>query len=700
MSARLAIDIGGTFTDFVLVDGKGVAHTHKTLTSPDDHARAIAEGLSALIANSGVPPASIAQVLHATTLGSNTLIERTGARTGLVTTRGFRDVLEIRDLRMPRLYDLSWEKPKPLVPRRWRRTVVERVRVDGTVDEPLDGASVVEAARVLKAAGVESVAVCLVNAYADGSHERRVAEILADVHPAADISLSHVLLPEIGEYPRTSTTVVNAYVRPVIRRYVARLEGVLADAGFDAPLFFMQSNGGLIPAELAAEAPVNIIESGPAAGVVGAAAVAARAGAERLITLDIGGTTAKAAMVEDGTILKATEFQVGGEMLQTERLLSGGGYTLRVPAVDLAEVGAGGGSIVSLDAAGVPKVGPRSAGADPGPVCYGRGGAALTVTDLNLVLGYLSETSIAGGTLSLSRDAAVSACEGQLAGPLGEAAEAAAHGVWRLACMAMIQAIRAVTTERGRDPRDFSIFAFGGNGPLFAAGIAAALGARRVIVPPSPGVFSAAGLLAAEVTIHKSIAFRRGLDEAAIAAARTTADGLVAAARDELGRADGTARLSARMRYVGQSSDLVIDLGRADALTLAAARAAFEAEHDRVFRFVAPAGEPIAFTALEVAYGLGAPAAGIPAAPPGAADAGHTVQRAFFGPDTGFVDAPLVTRAAAAAGVAGPAIVIDPDATTLVPPGAFARADASGNLVIELDAARPAAREGTADAAA
>lgn len=687
--ARLAIDIGGTFTDFILEDATGDLHSFKTLTTHDDYTVAIGEGIDRLLARTGIAAAGIGQVLHATTLGSNTLLERSGARTGLITTEGFRDVLEIRDLRMPRLYDQDWDKPKTLVRRRWRRVVGGRMLADGSEMTPLNEADVRAAVEMLRGEGIASLAVCLINSHTNPAHEIRVGEIVREMWPGVHLSLSHELLPEEGEYPRTSTCVINAYVQPVIKDYVARLLAMMAGRGIAAPLFFMQSNGGLTPASVAAEQPIHIIESGPAAGVVGASIIGSQTGSPTVITLDIGGTTAKAALVEEGTPGKATEFQVGGHVLQVERLLSGGGFTLRVPAIDLAEVGAGGGSIVALDAAGVPQVGPRSAGSNPGPVCYGRGGTELTVTDCNLALGYLNENSIAGGEMTLSRDAAVRAAEAQLAAPIGMKMEEAVHGVFTLSCVTMIQAIRAVTTERGQDPRDFAVFAFGGNGPLFAAGIAQTLGCPKVIVPPAPGVFSALGLLCAEVEIHKSRSFRAEVNAESIAAARAQLAEMATLAEAEAQAPGGRITATARMRYAGQSSDLLVSLGDPAGLTPASARAAFVTEHDRVFKFTAPEDEPVRLTAIEVAYAI----------PVGqvdlsrrrlTGDAAPSRQRAWFGAH-GWLEAPVIPRTALSR-AEGPCIITDPDATTLVPPGAVAEMTGLGSIEIRLP--RAAASEG------
>ena len=365
-SFRAGIDIGGTFTDIVLLADSGERYTRKVPSSVDDYARAIFDGLAALLAEIGAEPGAIAELLHGTTVASNAILEHKGARTGLITTRGFRDVLEIRNLRMPRLYDMSWTKPPPLVERRLRVEVDERVNAQGGIDRPLDEESVERAVRFLVGEGVEAIAVCLLHSYLNPAHEIRVKEIAARLAPEIALSVSAEVLPVINEYERSSTTVINAYVRPVVERYLSRLGGGLRRTGVAAPLLLMQSNGGLTTAEAAAATPMHIIESGPAAGVVGVQALARRIGIDKAISFDMGGTTAKASLIENGEFTRATEYQVGAGIVLGSRLLSGAGYTLKVPAIDLAEVGAGGGSILWIDSGGALQIGPHSAGAVAG----------------------------------------------------------------------------------------------------------------------------------------------------------------------------------------------------------------------------------------------------------------------------------------------------------------------------------------------
>jgi N-methylhydantoinase A len=695
MSLRIGIDIGGTFTDLVAIATDGRITTRKVASTPHDYGEGIIAGLRELLTGG----ASITEVLHGTTIGSNTVLEGRGARTALITTRGFRDILEIRDLRMPVLYDIGWTKPRALVERRLRLEVTEKLRPDGSVAIPLDPASVDAAIEMLRAEQVESVAICLLHSYANPTHEREVATRLRAALPELAISISHEILPEIKEYPRTSTTVINAYVQPVVRAYITALDARLRALGIDAPLQLMQSNGGLASVAFAAAAPAHIIESGPAAGVVGGAALARHLNAPKLITFDMGGTTAKAGLVEGGEVLRSEAIEVGGGVMVGSRLLVGAGYMLKLPAIDLAEVGAGGGSICRLDAAGAPKVGPDSAGADPGPVCYGNGGTAPTITDCNLVLGYLDPGGLVGGALKLNVAAATAAIARDLAGPMRCSVEAAASGMLRLAAANMMRAIRAVSVERGRDPRQFALLAFGGNGPLFAASIAAELGIGHVIVPPMPGLFSAFGLLVADTEHHASQSFRMrldgaGVDEPGMERFAAVLGALMHAGADRLAR-DGFSpqrhsfRAAAIARYVGQSSDIEVPLpeigvpvpdGAADRI-LHELPARFGIEHARTYGFRAPPEEPVEVTGLSViARGIG-DVPRLPARIPPAGGAASATRRAWF--HASWTETAVIDRAGLSATPReGPLIVQEYDATCLVPPGARAALDGFGNIVL------------------
>ncbi len=617
------------------------------------------------------------------------MLEGKGARTALITTRGFRDILEIRDLRMPVLYDIGWTKPRALVERRLRLEVTEKLRPDGTVAVPLDPASVDAAIAMLRAEAVDSVAICLLHSYVNPAHEQEVAAAVQSALPGIAVSVSSEILPEIKEYPRTSTTVINAYVQPVVRAYVTALDARLRALGIEAPLQLMQSNGGLASAAFVAAQPAHIIESGPAAGVVGGAALARRLDEPHLITFDMGGTTAKAGLVEGGEVLRTEAIEVGGGVMAGSRLLVGAGYMLKLPAIDLAEVGAGGGSICRLDAGGAPKVGPDSAGADPGPVCYGRGGTQPTITDCNLVLGYLDPAGLVGGALRLDADAARAAVARHLAGPLGCSVEEAAHGMLRLASATMMRAIRAVSVERGRDPRDFAMLAFGGNGGLFAASIAAELGIRRVLIPPLPGVFSAFGLLVADTEHHVGQSLRARLDQVdggriAATVAQLRATGAERLARDGFAPAQQSFRRTALARYVGQSSEIEVPLPPGEEpVSPADIAACFGEEHQKTYGFRAPPEEPVELIGLSVI------ARGLPDRPrlpghiPPAAAVVPAARRAWF-PGSGWTETKVIDRAGLAdTRQPGPLIVQEYDATCLVPAGMTATLDGFGNIRLE-----------------
>src|SRR5436305_14920903 len=428
MAYRAGIDIGGTFTDIVLLGSDGTVHTKKVSSSVENYAQAIVEGLSEVFRETGLSGGAIEEIRHGTTVASNAILEHKGARVGLITTKGFRDVLEIRTSRMPKLYDLTWTKPAPLVERYLRKVVDERIDHCGHVDRALDPPDAARAVDALLADKVEAIAVCLINSFTNPAHELMLKDIIVRKAPHLPLSISYEVLPEIKEYERTSTTVINAYVMPIVATYLRAMRKGLDAAGIPARLLLMQSNGGLTSDQAAAERPMNIIESGPAGGVVGAQSLARAKALPKIITFDMGGTTAKASMVEDGEVTRAAEYSVGGGIMTGSRLLTGAGYTLKVPAIDLAEVGAGGGSLVWIDGGGSLQIGPESAGALPGPVCYDKGGEIPTVTDANVVLGYINPKHLVGGALALNADKARQAFENKVAKPLGLAIEKAAYG--------------------------------------------------------------------------------------------------------------------------------------------------------------------------------------------------------------------------------------------------------------------------------
>ncbi len=690
MDTRIGIDIGGTFTDLVYLAPGGALRREKVLSTPDDYARGIAQAIGAAIARGDIDVDAVSQLMHGTTVATNAILEGKGARVALVTTEGFRDVLEIRRLRMPVLYDIRWRRPPPLVPRRLRFEVAGRIDHLGAEERPLDEEGAREVlARALEA-GAEAIAICLINAYASGAHERRLREILRGLDPAIPVTLSSELLPEIKEYERTSTTVVNAYVLPVVRTYLGRLEGELRSRRIARPLAIMQSSGGAMSAAAAAEKPIHVIESGPAAGVVGAAEVARRLGGLSVLGFDMGGTTAKAALVEEGRFHRVGSLEVGGGINVSGRLLSGGGYHVRAPAIDIAEVGAGGGSLVRIDAGGGLRVGPESAGASPGPACYGRGGTVPTVTDANVVLGFVNPEALAGGSFPIRRDLALAAIEEHVARPLGLSAEEAAWGVHRVADAAMARAVRAVSTERGRDPRDFALMAFGGNGPVHAATIARLLEMRRILVPPVPGVFSALGMLFPDVEHHYVRTFKRplaGLDLAALeeAFAALEREGAQALAADGFGPASRRLERAIDLRYAGANSELTVAWPAGGDGLVAALRAAFAAMHERQYGY-ASADEGVETMNLRVV------ARGVPDRPrvperlslPGEAAPARRARRVHFGPDHGTIEVPACGRMELGAEWRdGPLLVEEFDSTTVVPPGWRARRIAWDTIDVE-----------------
>ncbi len=690
MRFRVGIDIGGTFSDLVIVAEDGRVSTLKVSSAPERIIAGLVEGLGALLGQAGLDARDASSVVHGTTAATNAILEYRGARTGLITTRGFRDVLEIRRLRVGRLYDLGWEKPAPLVPRRLRFEVGERLDADGSVVRPLDLEDATRAVDALRAAGVESIAVSLVHAYANGEHERQVGELVRERATEVYLSLSHEVLPEIGEYERTSTTVINAYVGPVLDQYLGQLESGLRDAGVRAPLQMMQSNGGVMRAETARRRPIHVIESGPAAGVVAALRLARLTGLPDLITIDMGGTTAKASILEDGRAFQMTECEVGAGINAGSRMFKGGGHVLRVPALDIAEVGAGGGSLVRVDPGGGLRVGPDSAGADPGPVCYGLGNEQPTLTDANLALGYLNQTHLLGGSLAIDAEAARRALAERVAGPLGLDLLEAAHGVHLVAVSTMVRVARAVSTERGRDPRRCSLVAFGGNGPVHAVEVARQLGIERVIVPPWPGLFSAFGLLFADTRHELVQAHRHPLAAATPGEVSARLAGLEESARATLADEGYPPERTSferflDLRYRGQSSELRIPLeGQSNERALAEAATRFEAEHERTYghRDSADRIELVNLRLVARAEADPPPARLEELGRADALDGGS--RQAYFGREHGPLDTPVVGRRDLDnAPRRGPLIVEEYDATTVVPPAWAARLDEFGNIVLE-----------------
>ena len=689
---RIGIDIGGTFTDIVCVTPGGSLLVRKVPSTPDDYSRSVLECLPGLFREGGSGPDRVQEVIHGTTVATNALLQGSGARTALITTQGFRDVLELRRIRMPELYNWDWDKPPDLVPRRLRREVPERVDSRGTVIHPLDCRRAGQAIDEIADSGVESLAVCLINSYANPENEEKLAAMVRQRHPDLPLSLSSRILREVREYERTATTVVNAYVLPIVERYVRSLQAAFARLGMGAPLLIMQSNGGVMTAEACRRQPVYIIESGPAAGVIASRELARRMDLDNVITFDMGGTTAKASIIEEGALQIAAEYEVGSSLSSVSRLIKGGGHLIRIPAIDVAEVGAGGGSIAWLDAGGALNIGPRSAGASPGPVCYDQGGTEATITDANLLLGYINPEGLVGGGLPLNRRKAEQALSEQIAQPLGLDLIQAAYGVHLLANSTMIRAVRAVSTERGRDLREAVLFAFGGSGPIHACGMAGSLEMSRAVVPLHPGLFSAFGLLSADIEHHRvqtCYQDSRTADLERLNRLLERMESEVTRLLEEEGFSTGEIRIlrKADLRYSGQSFELSLPLpeGPLDAGAVRRLEEAFDEEHQKTYGHRARPGEAYTLVNLRligrVAQRRSLLVDGAPAA---AARAVHSRRRAWFGPRQGWMECPLLARTDLRNPRRGPLLIDEFDTTIVVPPGWRARTDGAGNLSLRL----------------
>jgi N-methylhydantoinase A len=684
---RIAVDIGGTFTDIALLTDAGLIHQSKVSSTPADPSVAVIEGVAQLLSELSIAPGAVAEVLHGTTVGSNTILQRKGARTGLITTGGFRDVLEIGRIRMPDMFDLTWDKPKPLVPRRHRLEVVERMAADGTVVEPLSEASVIASGQALAADGIEAVAIAFINSYRNPAHEVQAEAILRAHFPQLLVTTSCAVLPEMKEYERTSTTVVNAYLLAAMREYLQRLQSGLRGIGVGAPILVMTSNGGMLAADVTCEKPVMVVASGPAGGVVGAARLGIARDDRDVIVFDMGGTTAKAVIIEDGRPTMTSEYEFRDGISTSSRFIKAGGYMLKVPAIDIAEVGAGGGSLAAIDKGGLLVVGPQSAGAMPGPACYGLGNDRPTVTDANVVLGFINPHSLAGGKLAIDHARSEAAIRDHVGEPLSLPLVDAAHGIRAVANAAMARAVRAVTIERGRDPRHLTLMAFGGNGGVHAPDLARQLGIPRVVVPPMSGIFSALGMLASDIehTALKTVGRRLDLMSATDlreikrelqdqVAAQLAGDGYVA---------DRTAFLwEADLRHEGQATELTVPFEGEDFVQI---RERFVAEYLKTYGYrdhtpielmkVRLAGRGLRenrldFRAMKIASRAGASSSG--------------KRPISFGRGEPALAVDIVDRASLdGTPRPGPLIIEEFDATIVVPPDARVHKDEIGCIVLE-----------------
>ncbi|MGH7320521.1 MAG: hydantoinase/oxoprolinase family protein [Candidatus Rokuibacteriota bacterium] len=691
---RLGIDIGGTFTDLALLDTRGRVAFGKVLTTPDDPLRGLLSGMRAVLAGAGIPPLAVAHMLHGTTLITNAVVERKGARTALLTTEGFEDVLEIGREQRYDLYDLEMRRPEPLVHRALRIGIAERTDAAGVILQDVDAESVTRGIARLGEAQVDAVAISFLHAPQNPTNERRVAQAVRQALPQVTVTTSSDVLPEIREYERTLTTVLNAYVQPLTRRYVGRLTGELDRAGArQATVHIMTSSGHLTTTEEAERVPIRLIESGPAGGCLAAVFHGRHARVPDLVAFDMGGTTAKACLIHRGQPFTTNELEVARVHVGKK----GSGFSLRIPAMDLIEIGAGGGSIAWVDALGLLRVGPESAGADPGPAGYGRGGAAPTVTDADLLLGYLAPDRFLGGAMRLDGDAARGAVQ-RIARPLGLSVTAAAGSVHRIVNENMANAARIHILEKGKDPRRYPLFTFGGAGPVHAHGVARLLGTSRVIVPRGAGVTAALGFLAAPLATDFVRTYLTRLDRADWARIRALFAEMETAAAAALKAAgipgaDVAIERSADMRYAGQGFEVTAPLPRG---ALEAARSEAIAESFRE-TYRGRYGQAVRDQPLEVvswrvrAHG---PMPRVRLEPPprgGSARAARTGHRPVY--FEGWIETPVYDRARLGAGarLRGPAIIEERESTLVVPPEARVTIDVGGSAVMTLGA-HPARR--------
>jgi N-methylhydantoinase A len=689
MTYRIGVDIGGTFTDLALVDDRdGRIFTHKLLTTPDAPEKAVIDGVEAILALASASMADVSQLVHGTTLVTNALIERRGCRVGMLVTRGFRDTLDVARETRYDLYDLRLQFAQPLVPRSARLEVDERMDHQGKVAQALDVASVAAPlAAMVEREGLDAIAICLLHSYVDARHEHELAELVRRQHPHLHVSLSGEGYPVIREYERWTTTTLNAYVQPLVDRYLSSLEEGLAKTGFGGQLFIMASNGGTLTPAIARRFPARLLESGPAAGILMSADVGRRVDAPDVLAFDMGGTTAKGALIRNGQPMKRYELEVA----HVHHFRSGSGLTMNVPVLDMIEIGAGGGSLASLDSRGMLQVGPRSAGAIPGPACYGRGGERPALTDANLALGYLDPASFLGGRMTVDAQAAQAAIESGVAAALGANIERAAWGIHEVVNENVSGAFRVHASERGVDVRRCTMVAFGGSGPLHAARIARKLRIGRVVLPPAAGVMSALGLLISPLSFE--VAMTKVLHWKDVGAATWTAtfDALRRSATDVLAQAGLAADamvLKGRLdlRYAGQGYEIGIDVG-IDAANLAHVPSLFDAAYRAVF------GLTLADQALEIVHwrleasSRTAQELQRRFVSYGATGAAEKGKRRAFDPDTdAFVQHRVLDRYRLAPGTTfeGPALVEEMESTTVVGSRTRGSVDAQHNLVLEI----------------
>ena len=676
---RLGVDTGGTFTDLCLVDeAGGQVRVAKVSSTPHDPAEAVINGINQLVERGELTPEQIGFLIHGTTVATNALLESKGAPTALITTQGFEDVLLIGRQSRPKLYDFWAQRPKPIVPRSRCYGIPERVLHDGRVLRPLDEDAVIKALTDIKARGIGSIAVCLIHSYANPAHEARIKELAAQIHPQAMVTISSEVLPEYREYERMSTICINAYVMPKVNTYVAHLQDMLADMGVGSELYIMQSNGGVITAATARQSSARTALSGPAGGVLTGVLLAQKLNQPNQITIDIGGTSSDICLIDSGRPNITTETDIEG-------------YPIKLPMIDINTIGAGGGSIAWIDPGGALRVGPESAGAAPGPVCYGRGGQVPTVTDANVILGRINPDYLLGGRMEVDLESAKRAVHKAIAEPLGLDLMTAAAGIIEVINANMIRGIRRVSVERGYDPRDFALVPFGGAGPLHGVELARALNMTTIIVPTHPGIASAVGMLTADVRHDYVQTFIAPIAEADLArlggifadmeakgAAQLESEGFTGPAR-RLSR-------SADLRYAGQSYELSLELpgGELTPGVMLELTQAFHKRHEQAYGYARKEASVELVNLRLTALGLLPQAQGEEVWPAGDAEPEPIAMRQVYF-DGGLKDTPVYNRVRIFQGkrISGPAVVEQLDSTIVIPPGYLAYIEPGGNMIIE-----------------
>ena len=690
---RVGVDVGGTFTDIMFIGSDGTTLIKKVSSTPPNYSQGIVGGIEEVLKENNLSGDAIEEIVHGTTVVTNTILELSGAKAGLITTKGFRDILEIGRSRRPEAYDLCWMKPPTVVPRYLRFEVNERITAKGDIIQPLDDDEVISVIDKLVAKGVESVGVCLFNSPHNPVHEQRVGQLLRERAPQLYTSISSEVMCMLKETERSSEVAINAYVMPVVVRYMKSLVSDLAKIGVKKPVYIMQSSGGMSTPEASMEKPIEIIECGPAAGVVGSHYISGKLGIDNIITFDMGGTTTKASIIEDGQYTRAMEYEVAAGIHRASRLLKGSGYILRVPSIDVAEVGAGGGSILQLTG-GMLNVGPKSAGAVPGPVCYGLGGTEPTLTDSYVVLGYLNPEYLLGGSFKIDSQKSYQAIEEKVAKPLGRDTMEAAYGAYELANSNMARAITAVSVERGRDPRKFSLLSFGGAGSLHAAAMAQALQMKQVIVAPYSGIFTALGLLFTDIERYYVKSFMHILDESMLQPMDSlfqemTKEATSSAETWGYSGAQVKVEKYADLRYYRQTSEITVPVpeGGLTPEQIAVLRQRFDEQHQETYDFSLP-GNVVQVVNLRIVARITSPKLPLPERTDSKGKPSNLKpqRKAYFGKQHGTVTVPvLALEQLGSTKQEGPLVIESYDTTIVVPPGCDASAGPLGTVTIDIN---------------